>query len=150
MVATGFWHHPGIQEVFARLPGRRELNTKGRSAVVEVLFHVDGKTLMQPLPMFGQTPPPPPGPRGPPALPPPGPGPTPLLPPAGHGPNPRPAGPAGAGNPDLGSTAPASGDALAEGDNLISEACDAEAENRPDEANLHVGGGGQGLGVVAG
>ena len=150
LVAVGFWQHPGIQEVFARLPGRRELNTKGRSAVVEVLFHVDGKTLMQPLPMFGQTPPPPPGPRGPPALPPPGPGPTPLLPPSGHGPNPRPAGPAGAGNPDLGSTAPASGNALAEGDNLISEACDTEAENRPDEANLHVGGFGQGLGVVAG
>lgn len=92
LFSVGFWQHPGIKEVFARLAGRRELNRSGRAAVVEVLFHVDGKTLMQPLPMFGQTPPPPPGPGGPPALPPPGPGPPGLPPRDGPGPCPGPAG----------------------------------------------------------
>ena len=73
----GLLNHPTIQKILES-HSKRDLDRGGRGTVVEVLFHVDGPTLMQPLPVFGSTPkPPPPPPSAPrPALPPPPPSPS--------------------------------------------------------------------------
>ena len=75
LAATGLLHHPGVKAALG--PGRinqktRALNRELRSDMVEILFHVDGRTLHQPLPgmhAFRPPPPPPPAPPGPPSPP---------------------------------------------------------------------------------
>ena len=57
----GMLEHPTIQR-FLEGHAKRELDRSGRGTVVEVLFHVDGPTLMMPLPVFVLTPKPPPPP----------------------------------------------------------------------------------------
>ena len=57
----GLYHHPVVQDLtHQQALADRDLNRAGRGMVVQVFFHVDGRTLMQPLPQFGSTPPAPP------------------------------------------------------------------------------------------
>jgi hypothetical protein len=43
----GLWHHPGVQALLTSLGNKRSLSREGRAKIVEIIFHVDGPTLMQ-------------------------------------------------------------------------------------------------------
>ena len=67
IVPLGLQQHPGIQQLKLQSSGDRELNRAHRAKVVEIIFHMDGPTLMKSLPDVSapsdDQPPAPPAPR---------------------------------------------------------------------------------------
>ena len=61
----GLWHHPGVQALLTSLGNKRSLSREGRAKIVEIIFHVDGPTLMQTLPPLEDPPENPPVPPAP-------------------------------------------------------------------------------------